>query len=58
MREDYPSFTFDAPCTCQPLMLLLMSKVVKSHVKVEKLGKCKIKYKEMFQEISAIILLV
>jgi hypothetical protein len=39
MRGDHPSCNFDAPSTHQPLNLLLMSKVVKSHVKVEKPGK-------------------
>jgi hypothetical protein len=39
MRGDHPSCNFDAPSTHQPLVLLLMPKVVKSHVKVEKPGK-------------------
>jgi hypothetical protein len=36
MRKYHPSFNFDALSPCQSLISLLVSKVVKSHVKVDK----------------------
>jgi hypothetical protein len=45
MRKCHPSFNFDTLSTHQSLILLFMSKVVKSHVKVNKQIKmqCKVK---------------
>ncbi len=45
MRKYHPSFNFDTLSTHQSLILLLMSKVVKSHVKVDKQIKMQSKVK-------------
>jgi hypothetical protein len=55
MRKYHPSFNFDALSTHQSIILLLMSKVVKSHVKVDKQIKMQSKVKgDTFQDVNGI----